>query len=282
MTSGLDALDAGQRRLVASWLPGARVVRDHSWGLVGTVVLEVEHAGERYVVKAADEHDHHLDRELRAHREWLEPWATRGRGPSLVRADGDAKVLVSRFLPGVLVQGTPAEHEPETYRQAGELLALLHAQPSTVDEDYETRLRDKTLAVLDKPHRIAPDVEARLREEVAAWPTPPSTVVPTHGDWQPRNWLWDDGVVRVIDLGRADLRPAASDLVRLAAQLWRGRPELEEAFVEGYGGDPREPGAWHRLQVVEAVGTAVWAHGVGDEAFERQGHRMIADVLDNR
>jgi Ser/Thr protein kinase RdoA (MazF antagonist) len=106
-------------------------------------------------------------------------------------------------------------------------------------------------------------------------------LVPTHGDWQPRNWLWDDGVVRVIDLGRADLRPAASDLVRLAAQQWRGRPELEEAFLEGYGGDPREPGAWHRLRVAEAVGTAVWAHGVGDEAFEQQGHRMIADVLDN-
>jgi Ser/Thr protein kinase RdoA (MazF antagonist) len=281
VTTGLDALASGQRRLVTSWLPGVRVVRDHSWGLVGTVVLEVEHAGERYVVKAADEHDHHLDRELRAHREWLEPWASRGRGPSLVRADAGAKVLVTRFLPGVLAQGTPAEHEPETYRQAGALLALLHAQPGTVDDAYEERLRDKTLAVLDKPHRIPPDVETRLREEVGSWPTPPSTLVPTHGDWQPRNWLWDDGVVRVIDLGRADLRPAASDLVRLAAQQWRGRPELEAAFLEGYGGDPRDPGAWRRLRVAEAVGTAVWAYGVGDAPFEQQGHRMIGDVLDN-
>ncbi|MGW6199374.1 phosphotransferase family protein [Kribbella sp. NPDC055110] len=32
---------------------------------------------------------------------------------------------------------------------------------------------------------------------------PPATLVPTHGDWQPRNWLVDNGTVRVIDFGRA-------------------------------------------------------------------------------
>ena len=62
----------------------------------------------------------------------------------------------------------------------------------------------------------------------------------------------------------------------------REAPTLEAAFLDGYGGDPREPDAWRRLRVAEAVGTAVWAYGVGDEAFEQQGHRMIADVLDNR
>jgi hypothetical protein len=33
------------------------------------------------------------------------------------------------------------------------------------------------------------------------------------------------------------------------------------------------------LAVHEAIGTAVWAHQVGDERFESQGHRMIADAL---
>jgi hypothetical protein len=32
--------------------------------------------------------------------------------------------------------------------------------------------------------------------------------------------------------------------------------------------------------VREAIGTAVWAHLVGDVAFEAQGHRMLAEVLD--
>jgi hypothetical protein len=54
---------------------------------------------------------------------------------------------------------------------------------------------------------------------------------------------------------------------------------LEDAFLEGYGSDPRKPAVWHRNCVREAIGTAAWAYRVGDEAFEAQGHRMIAAVL---
>ena len=119
----------------------------------------------------------------------------------------------------------------------------------------------------------------RVRELVAGWPDEPAVVVATHGDYHPRNWLWDDGTVRVIDFGRAAWRPAMTDLARLATREWLGRPELETAFLEGYGDDPREAGAWARMQLAEAVGTAAWAHQVGDEAFEAQGLRMLADAL---
>jgi hypothetical protein len=51
------------------------------------------------------------------------------------------------------------------------------------------------------------------------------------------------------------------------------------AFLDGYGPDPRDAGAWHRDRVRAAIGTAVWAHRVGDEPFEAQGHRMIAEAL---
>lgn len=104
-------------------------------------------------------------------------------------------------------------------------------------------------------------------------------MVPTHGDWQPRNWLVHEGLVSVIDFGRADLRPAVTDFTRLAAQQFCGHPELEAAFIGGYGCDPREPAAWRHTQIQEAVATAVWAYEVGDEPFEAQGHRMIADAL---
>ena len=135
-----------QRALVAEWLPGLAVVRDHSWGLVGTVVLEVEHAGERYVVKAADERDHHLARELRAHREWLAPWTDLGRAPVLAFADGDAKVLVTHHLPGGLVQGHPAADEPGTYRQAGDLAFSRASCPWSVTEDWVCSRRSRSPA----------------------------------------------------------------------------------------------------------------------------------------
>ena len=74
MTSGIEQLSQRQRELLGEWLPGAEVVKDHSWGLVGTAVLELLSDGARYGVKAGDENDRHLARELRAHREWLGPW----------------------------------------------------------------------------------------------------------------------------------------------------------------------------------------------------------------
>jgi aminoglycoside phosphotransferase (APT) family kinase protein len=119
----------------------------------------------------------------------------------------------------------------------------------------------------------------RLRTEIGSWPTPPASVVPTHGDWQPRNWLLHDNIVSVIDFGRAAMRPAFTDFVRLAAQEFRGDPGLETAFLDGYGTDPREPAGWRRNRIREAIGTVTWAYRVGDEAFEAQGHRMIAQAL---
>ncbi|WP_341805218.1 aminoglycoside phosphotransferase family protein [Nocardioides ochotonae] len=272
-------LSEQQADLLAGWLPGWRLVRDLGWGLVGTTVLQVEHDGGQYVVKAGDAADHHLARELRAHREWLAPRTSRGRAPVLVRGDEAAKLLVTRYLPGELVQGNPAESDPDTYEQAGWLLRLLHDQLGVVDDGFEARERDKALAWLARPHRIEPDAAATLHEMVSGWPTPPTRLVPTHGDWHPRNWLIDGAIVHAIDLGRADLRPAMSDLTRLAAQQFRVVPGAEAAFLAGYGADPRDAGAWFRTRVREAIGTAVWAHQVGDEPFEAQGHRMIAELL---
>jgi tRNA A-37 threonylcarbamoyl transferase component Bud32 len=279
VTSELRSLTPRQRALLDQWLPGASVEREHSWGLVETTVLEMKHAGSRFIVKAGGDEDHHIERELHAHRLWLAPWTSRGRAPALVHADAEAKLLVTQYLPGELVLGSGQDDDPGTFRQAGELLALFHAQAVVTDDDYERRENDKALAWLSGPHRIAPSVAVLLRARIAAWPTPSATLSPTHGDWQPRNWLIHDGIVSVIDFGRAAMRPAMTDFARLAVQDFRRDPNLEAAFLDGYGSDPREPDAWHRTQVREAIGTAAWAYRVGDEPFEAQGHRMIADVL---
>ncbi|MET7401487.1 phosphotransferase [Dactylosporangium sp. NPDC005572] len=279
MTSGLEHLSERQRALVDLWLPGATVERDRSWGLVETTVLEMTHAGSRFIVKAGGDDDHHIERELHAHRNWLSPWTSRGRAPALVHGSVDAKVLVTRYLPGELVLGSRHGDDPAAYRQAGELLALFHAQTVAVDDDYERRENQKSLQRLSRPHRIATGTEQRLRAEIASWPVPPAVLVPTHGDWQPRNWLVHDEVVSVIDFGRAAMRPALTDFARLAVQDFRRDPDLEAAFFDGYGADPREAGAWRRTRLREAISTAVWAYQVGDEAFEAQGHRMIAEAL---
>jgi aminoglycoside/choline kinase family phosphotransferase len=271
-------LDQRQHELLASWLPRAEVVKDLSWGLVGTTVLELLQDGTRYVVKAGDAADTHIARELEAHKAWLKPWTAQNRAPELAHGDEKAKLLVTRYLPGELVEGTAHERAPETYCQAGELLAQLHGQLA-VEGDFEAPDNEKALAWLDKPHRIAPDVVDHLRATIRSWPTPPTPLVPTHGDWQPRNWLIHDATVSVIDFGRADLRPAYTDFGRLAAQQFRTDPALETAFLDGYGTDPRDPGSWQRQRIREAIGTAAWAHQVASEDFEQQGLRMISEAL---
>ena len=279
MIPGLGDLSAEQLALLDRWLPGANVDRDHGWGLVETTVLEVTHAGSRFIVKAGGESDHHIAREIHAHLNWLGPWTSRGRAPTFEHGDVRAKLLVTRHLPGHLVLGSEYVDRPSTYRQAGELLAVFHAQTTSTDDDHERRENAKSLAWLNGPHRIAPHTVERLRAEIAGWPTPVATLVPTHGDWQPRNWLVHDGLLSVIDFGRAAMRPAMTDFARLAVQDFRRDPKLEDAFLQGYGADPREADAWHRNRVREAIGTAAWAYRVGDEPFEAQGHRMISDVL---
>nr|WP_206070061.1 aminoglycoside phosphotransferase family protein [Knoellia sp. DB2414S] len=254
-------------------------MRDHSWGLVDTHVLEVVSNGQRFIVKAAAPGDRHLIRELRAHREWLEPWRLAGRAPVLEHADDEAKLIVTRYLSGRLVEGTSAQDDPDTYRQAGRLLSAFHEQYSGQDAEWNERARQRVLRFLDQPHRIERRIESRVRSEVSNWAGVSATVVPTHGDWQPRNWLTEGGEVRAIDFGRADLRPADEDFVRLARQDFARNPLLETAFLDGYGHDPRQPETWCRAVVGEAVATAVWAYHVGDEEFEEVGHAQLRQLF---
>jgi hypothetical protein len=137
----------------------------------------------------------------------------------------------------------------------------------------------KAIAWLERDHRIAPSTVSDLRAALSRHDHGPVELVPTHGDWQTRNWLVDDGTIRIIGLGHAEWRPRSTDFARLARREWEGRAHLEAAFLDGYGRDPREPPAWRATLLREAIGTAVWGHLVGDGAFEEQGHRMIAQAL---
>jgi hypothetical protein len=239
----------------------------------------MSHAGSRFIVKAGGADDHHIERELDAHRRWLFPWTSRGRAPGLVHGDAAAK----RWVPGICRVGSYSEAATVTIRapigRRVNCWPLFHAQAAVSDEGYEARENEKALAWLSGPHRIAPPVMALLRAQLAAWPTLPAILTPTHGDWRPRNWLIHNDIVSVIDFGRAAMRLAMTDFARLAVQDFRRDPNLEAAFLEGYGTDPRQRDAWYRARVREAIGTAAWARKVGDESFEAQGHRMIAEVL---
>ena len=268
MISALDTLTPAQRDLLDQWLPGAELVLDRSdLHRAGTTALVLSAGDDRFLVKTAAEGVRHIDRELAAFRSWLAPWTETGHAPSLVEADREARIIVMTHLDGEPASTSAAIHDPEIYRQAGELLAVFHGQASVEDEDYEPELNERALSWLDGTG-LDEDLVERLRTEITSWPTPTTVLVPTHGDWQPTSWVLDAGTVRVIDSGRFGFRPALYDLSRLSAQDFTRNDTFEKAFCEGYGSDPREPEAWHRLQVRDAISVAAWAH--------RAGHAEVA------
>ncbi|MDO5662591.1 MAG: aminoglycoside phosphotransferase family protein [Brachybacterium sp.] len=274
-----DLLDPLHATATEHHLTEPVLISDMSWGLVDTVVLHVRDGEREVVVKAAGSANHHIGREITAHERWTGPLLAVGAAPRLLAADRDARLIITAYLPGRLVEGTPAEHETDVHQQAGELLARFHDQHHETDADLEGRATERSLAWLAGDHRIAPDHERQARAVLADHPHLPREVTPTHGDYQPRNWLLDGATVRVIDFGRAALRPPATDLCRLAVRQWRHRPALEAAFLTGYGTDPRTEPQWSIDLLREAIGTACWAYQVGDGAFEAEGHRLLADAL---
>jgi aminoglycoside phosphotransferase (APT) family kinase protein len=184
---------------------------------------------------------------------------------------------VTTYLPGVLASDLPAD--PEHHRQAGGLLRRFHGQATRWAPDWERRRTEQALAQLDAPHALDRDAVLAAATWLTAQRPASTALVPTHGDYRPRNWLVHEGVLRVIDLGRAGWRPASADLLRLSAQEWRGRPDLEEAFLDGYGADPRTADAWRLMLVREAIGAAVWGHRADDPVVEAEAGRMLRGLL---
>ena len=171
--------------------------------------------------------------------------------------------------------------DPDTFRQAGSLLALLHDQESVVDEDEEARETARALARLDGAHRIARrrrGAAARRDRRVAVAAVGPRADPRRLAAAQlagPRRRGQRHRPRAALPCGRRCRTGPASPPRTSAATRGSRRPSSRATAA-----DPREPGAWQRTRVREAIGTATWAFEVGDEAFEAQGHRMIAEALD--
>ncbi|WP_064063750.1 phosphotransferase family protein [Rhodococcus gordoniae] len=272
-------LSLDQNAQLLRWLPDARLRAELSWNLTDTVVLDVTSILGRFIVKAAGPANTHIGREITAHQGATACLIDSGRAARMIQHDRAANILVTDYLEGTLVMGSGSEFDADIHHQAGALLRTFHDQAERCDDDAEARATTKALAWLDQSHRIDPSTVAAVRRILTTYRPRPVTVVPTHGDWSPRNWLVDHRIVKIIDFGRFDFRPALSDFCRLAARHWRTHPDLEHAFLDGYGTDPRDPELWAIFTLREAIGTAVWAYQVGDEPFENEGHRMLTDAV---
>jgi tRNA A-37 threonylcarbamoyl transferase component Bud32 len=275
MLVAVTDISADQRSRLDEWLGQWEVLADHSWPLQDTTVLHVRSASGDHIVKVRDQVGQEIDACLRAQALLAD------RAPRLEHHDAQAGILVTSYLPGELVEGTRAESDPDVYRQAGELLARLQA-PAGVSDTYAEKALARVTRRIAEAEGLVPEPQlAALREQAGRFAPRPVRLHFTHGDYQPRNWVIEDGRVAVIDFERGQDRPWVSDLVRLQNQQFTMHPERERAFMAGLGrpvqGEAAELLAIESLR--QSLGTVVWAHETGNWAFEEHGRAMITRFL---
>lgn len=277
--SDLDAARVRARDFVRTALPTAQEVADHSWPNGESVVLEYadpEHGP--VIVK------HHLvtkayESEARALRDWT-PRLGPGRAPTLITADDDSGIMITDRLPGSA--GTAAG--PDAYHQAGRLTADLHAiEPSGPQPDQAERMLRKVDQWLRRAPGVFADTEVDLFRSCAAaageLPDPQAGSI--HDDNQPRNWvLSPTGRLAMIDFARAKLDLYLHDFERMVFAEWTDRPELADAFFDGYGrrlSDDESAMITYR-GALQGMGTVIWSREHGDPGYEQHGWRLIDRV----
>jgi len=230
--------------------------------------------------------------ELTAYRKWVA--ALGGAAPRLHAADDSLQAMILSAAPGEAaswpateVTGPAADRlaERTVQREAGKILRRLHdAQPALPWPDFAAVKSEQ----LD---RLKPSAAALLRpreldragaELTALADVPVPEQVPCHHDYTPRNWLVGKGALHVIDFEWCGLDARVADFARLHLGIWASRPDLQEAFIDGYGQElsPADHEILHGCAVLTAVWLLVKAHETGQPSFEEASRIALLRMLD--
>ena len=269
-----DDVLAAARRLVGP----CEVVADLSWKDLGlSVVLEVRDAEQRPLIVKSHNDDFRNQLERAAYEHWVPSIAD--RAPALVAAD-DGEVLVLTKL-----EAGPPDHvlAPSVYTDAGRVLRRFHESGEPVlDPGWAAQRLDNLQTWIDRmPAGLIDDDDLAFvdREAAVLRELPPPTLVPCHGDFQPRNWRVDtEGRVFLFDFEKARHDWWIHDLQRMWWREWLDRPDLRDAFLEGYGRELSEI-ELAGLRASSARGHAVqiiWATAHNDQAFADEGRAALA------
>ncbi|MGW4289602.1 aminoglycoside phosphotransferase family protein [Streptomyces sp. NPDC004673] len=235
------------RDWVASYLPGLDTHEDRSWPRSTSLVWRVSAADRDAYVKISPS-DLDFKREVAGYA-YSAAHLNDTEAPRLLASDPDLRAILSSPLPGRVVRDLPLETSTELrlYEDAGRLLRRWHdaSAPGTKADRAAVRsdMEDQALEAADCLKSVAPHLAAdRLALVEAASTELPGLaeqlpLVYRHGDYETRNWLYDEDSGRhgLIDFAMAAYGVAASEFVWLCGAVWSIRPELREAYFTGYG-----------------------------------------------
>lgn len=278
-------MDAELAAFVERAVGPCRLERDQSWDHGGAQVLALRSAsGDRWFVKRPARRVHY-QRERTAYLRWVP--ALGSRAPALRAYSDPLGVLLLSAVPGDLDYGAGAA----VHHDAGRALRLFHeAERLPVWDDFAAvKLAELESWMPQASKLIDPPLLDFARGSLRALEGLPAPGrVPCHLDYTPRNWLISSaassGAVRVhvIDFEWVQPEVWVNDLARLYYGYWRDRPDLREAFLDGYGRVPTadDLALMRGSYALSAVWMIVWAHEHGEQAFE-SGLRANLEALTN-
>jgi hypothetical protein len=267
---------------VEAVLGPCHLIGDRSWGHGKSTVIEVrDRDGVHWFAKSHRDKSSYR-RELAAYRHWTRALGT--HAPTLRAHDDELATLVLSAAPGGFNSGLASGLEPEIQHRAGALLRRFHdVEPPTLWEDFAAEKLDEferwaaqSDSLLERRHLDFARTEVR---DLAGLPTPRR--VPCHLDYSPRNWLVADGHIHVIDFEWAEPEVWVNDLSRLYFGPWRDRPDLKDAFLDGYGQmiDEGDRAVLLGCAALTAVFLVAWAHAHRDAPFEEAWRQNLTGLM---
>jgi Ser/Thr protein kinase RdoA (MazF antagonist) len=205
--------------------------------------------------------------------------------PKLIDHDDVFQMLLLSEVHGEPAIASDAAWDPVIHYRAGVLIRRLHESAPPVSSDQfarqcAARFEDAAAeldGVIDS-HLLS---EARLLI-ARAMDIEAHSLVPTHRDNHPRNWMVDPGGhVRLIDFANAEYDPWIVDVLLLEQDYWRSNPSLKVAFLSGYDRDitAEDEIMLRAHQAVVAVRLVAASKGASASKTEKARARDMFDRL---
>ncbi len=241
----------------------------------------------------------HWENEVHAYEHWAPAFGDFAPRLLAVHAEEPLALLIGE-LPGTVleeVQLTPTQAQ-DVWRSAGRALADLHSLPA--GEYFGSCRRDGACSgtpVYDARQYVSSKIEAQvehglrggfLSEDELAVVRSASALLPAfegerprpcHRDYCPANWLVspEGAWTGVIDFEFSGWDVRSADFSRYPNWDWIDRPELAEAFFEGYGHTfpPSEEQQTLVAHVLYALDAVVWGMENSYFGFAADGRKAF-------